>query len=248
MKTNPGRNKVFELLGTKLTNSRWSWSAISADHRRAVFTVWEDEMCDGKSPLLKNYDAATSRGEKAQKGIIDLVMAHDIPVFGLVCTKNPTTVKGDHLIKLQIVKDSDGVHGKHGERVLMAQLFADRYSSNNGLLDLESAPLGNHTPDRALTSGWTVIRDNKVRAYVIGLADGKCEYCGKEGFLMSNDKRYIEAHHIIALSAKGCDVVENVIGLCPEHHREAHYGIGAEKLEEEFVKSILARPKNREAQ
>lgn len=58
---------------------------------------------------------------------------------------------------------------------------------------------------------------------------------------MSNGKRYTEAHHIIALSAQGKDVVENVIALCPEHHREAHFGVNAEKLETEFIKCIRSR-------
>ena len=55
---------------------------------------------------------------------------------------------------------------------------------------------------------------------------------------MKNGQRYIEAHHIIALNASGPDTPENVIGLCPKHHREAHYGDGAEALEEEFLKIL----------
>lgn len=214
-------------------------------------------MRDGKNRLLwDDYDVARRHGEADQKKVLELVMAQNIPAYGLICTaQDPAAVprsikevRGDYLIRLQIEKDAEGVHGKHGERVLMAQLVADigrlRHSQNNGLLDLESAPLGNDTPDRALTSGWTVIRDSKVRAYVVELAGGKCEYCGRDGFLMSSGRRYIEAHHIIALSAAGRDVIENVIALCPEHHRQAHFGVDAEKLEEEFIKRILARPKN----
>lgn len=31
-------------LGCPLSNSRWSWSAISRDERRAIFTIWGDEV------------------------------------------------------------------------------------------------------------------------------------------------------------------------------------------------------------
>jgi 5-methylcytosine-specific restriction protein A len=31
-------------LGCPLTNARWSWSALSPDGRRAVFTLWSDEV------------------------------------------------------------------------------------------------------------------------------------------------------------------------------------------------------------
>ena len=258
MKTNLKRNKVFELLGAKPTNQRWAWCAISPDHRRAIFTLWEHKMQDGRTRFLSNeYNKVKRLGEADQQKILDLVMKNDIPAYGLVCVaqdpaavpKSIKEIKGDYLIKLKIVKDSEGVLGKHCERVLMAQLVQDigRLGSKNGLLDLEGPPMGNGTPDRALSSGSVVIRDSKVRAYVIESANGKCEFCGKKGFLMANGKRYIEAHHIIALSSEGRDVVENVIALCPDHHRQAHYGIDAEKLEEGFIKRILSRPKSNEA-
>lgn len=192
-------------------------------------------------------------GATDQKRLLDLVIAHNIPAYGLVCIAYDTSVsprsikeiKGDYLVRLQIKKESDGIYGKHCGQILMAQLVQDvgklRESPNNGLLDLANPPAGSDIPDRALTSGWSVVRDSKVRAYVIDQAGGRCEYCGKEGFLMSNGKRYTEAHHIIALSAQGKDVVENVIALCPEHHREAHFGVNAEKLETEFIKCIRSR-------
>jgi 5-methylcytosine-specific restriction protein A len=31
-------------LGCPLTNIRWSWSAISPDGRRTIFTLWDDEI------------------------------------------------------------------------------------------------------------------------------------------------------------------------------------------------------------
>lgn len=34
----------FAYLGCPLNNTRWSWSAVSADGRRALFTIWSDEV------------------------------------------------------------------------------------------------------------------------------------------------------------------------------------------------------------
>jgi 5-methylcytosine-specific restriction protein A len=48
----------------------------------------------------------------------------------------------------------------------------------------------------------------------------------------------LEAHHIIALCDSGRDTVDNVIALCPQHHRQAHYGKDAESLESEFIKIL----------
>jgi 5-methylcytosine-specific restriction protein A len=52
---------------------------------------------------------------------------------------------------------------------------------------------------------------------------------------MNDGSLYVEAHHVIALSAAGPDTVENVIALCPSHHREAHYGKQADLLERKFI-------------
>ena len=35
---------------------------------------------------------------------------------------------------------------------------------------------------------------------------------------------YLEVHHIIRLADDGDDSVENAIALCPNCHREAHFG------------------------
>ena len=38
-------------LGCPLTNIRWSWSAIYPDGTRAVFTIWDDELKNGRYVL-----------------------------------------------------------------------------------------------------------------------------------------------------------------------------------------------------
>jgi 5-methylcytosine-specific restriction protein A len=259
MKSRLGRNKVFELLGAKPTNPRWAWCALSSDHRRAVFTLWEDQMTGGYSQLSWD-EIAKSRGGSDQKRVLELVIAKKIPAFGLVCVAKSTTaekrkikeIKADYLVRLQIEKDGTEIYGKHCGQVLMAEVVRDigkpSNSANDGLRDLESAPLGNESPDRAVVSSLVVVRDPKVRAYVLKGAAGCCEYCGKLGFLMSNGKRYLEAHHIIALGDQGKDTVENVIALCPEHHREAHYGKDAEALEMKFIKCIKKRQRKLSSQ
>ena len=55
---------------------------------------------------------------------------------------------------------------------------------------------------------------------------------------MGDGSHYVEAHHVIALSALGPDTVENVIALCAGHHREAHYGKHAAVLEAAFLAKL----------
>lgn len=117
-------------------------------------------------------------------------------------------------------------------------------NSGTALEDLVQHPIGNELPDRAKRTTYVFQRDPKVRAHVLKRADGRCEYCGREGFLLPNGLRYVEAHHIIGLSVSGPDTLQNVIGLCAEHHREAHYGVNADVLEEKCVErlAILVQP------
>ena len=67
-------------------------------------------------------------------------------------------------------------------------------------------------------------RDARVRSRVLQRAAGKCELCGKRGFEQPDGSYYLESHHIIALANEGADRMTNVIALCANDHREAHFG------------------------
>jgi 5-methylcytosine-specific restriction protein A len=115
----------------------------------------------------------------------------------------------------------------------------DSKSDNiNAVDDLLDVPDGNLLPDRATAITQFIKRDNKVRSYVIRRSKGKCEQCGILGFPKVNGGYYVETHHVFALCKSGSDTVNNVIALCPQHHREAHYGVNAESLELEFVEKL----------
>lgn len=70
------------------------------------------------------------------------------------------------------------------------------------------------------------VRNPDVVAEVLDRADGKCERCPATApFRRKSDGTpYLEVHHRVQLSAGGDDTVENSIALCPNCHRELHYG------------------------
>ena len=55
---------------------------------------------------------------------------------------------------------------------------------------------------------------------------------------MGNVKIYLETHHIVPLHEGGDDTSENVIALCPNHHREAHYGEKRNDMRNEMLRKI----------
>lgn len=72
--------------------------------------------------------------------------------------------------------------------------------------------------------GEAFYRNSEVRRQALERAEGKCEYCEQSGFVMEDGRIYLESHHVIPLSEGGADSILNVAALCPNHHREAHYG------------------------
>lgn len=101
--------------------------------------------------------------------------------------------------------------------------------------------LGTDEPPVIITAGRRYVRDAAVRAAVMIRAAGNCEFCEEPGFKRSDGRRYLECHHIIALSDNGEDRMTNVIALCPGHHRQAHFGESSAEMEKRMV--VIVREK-----
>jgi 5-methylcytosine-specific restriction enzyme A len=71
------------------------------------------------------------------------------------------------------------------------------------------------------------VRNPDVVAEVLLRASGVCERCKREApFRRAKDGTpYLEVHHKVQLANGGDDSIENAIALCPNCHREAHYGV-----------------------
>jgi 5-methylcytosine-specific restriction protein A len=74
----------------------------------------------------------------------------------------------------------------------------------------------------------TYLRNPYVVVEVLERARGICEGCQSAApFFRKKDKTpYLEVHHVVQLAHGGEDTVENAIALCPNCHRERHFGIG----------------------
>ena len=69
-------------------------------------------------------------------------------------------------------------------------------------------------------------RDPYVVALALRLAKGKCQGCKKAApFKRANGIPYLEVHHKKTLADGGSDRIDNAIALCPNCHRERHFGI-----------------------
>jgi 5-methylcytosine-specific restriction endonuclease McrA len=101
--------------------------------------------------------------------------------------------------------------------------LAMSYTSTARRRRLANAP---NLPNKVQVLTYAYIRNADVVAEALFRARGKCESCGKDApFLKSsNQQPYLEVHHRIQLAAGGEDTLANVIAVCPNCHRFAHYG------------------------
>ena len=95
--------------------------------------------------------------------------------------------------------------------------------------------------DPVLVEKWERERSAKVRQLVMLRSKGLCEWCAKPGFLKHDGQIYLESHHVIPLSENGVDQITNVIALCPNDHRMAHYGNNREELALGMLEAVRER-------
>ena len=107
----------------------------------------------------------------------------------------------------------------------LEQSLAD--SSEKRKARLKAAP---RLPTRTPVVLFAFERNPDVVAEVLQRAKGSCERCKDPApFLRRKDKSpYLEVHHRVQLAAGGEDTVENAEALCPNCHRETHYGATGE--------------------
>lgn len=89
-------------------------------------------------------------------------------------------------------------------------------------------------------------RSQLVRERVLTRAGGVCELCGQNGFTTRAGTVYLETHHVVPLSEQGEDSVTNVVAICPNDHRRAHFSDEANDIRHRLL-TLLAEIGREEA-
>lgn len=97
----------------------------------------------------------------------------------------------------------------------------------------------NFEPGKKNTIGSVFERSRAVRDYVRARAKGHCEGCGKSApFVTEQGVPFLEVHHILRLTDGGPDDPRFAIALCPNCHREAHFGRARERYAAHLVRLV----------
>ncbi len=90
----------------------------------------------------------------------------------------------------------------------------------------ELAVAHNSQPRKTETNTSVYIRNPYVVEQAKRLANGICHDCGNLAPFVKKgtNEPFLEVHHRVPLSQGGEDTIANVVALCPNCHRQRHYG------------------------
>lgn len=140
----------------------------------------------------------------------------------------------------ELVATKEIIEDKEYKQVLQAKVEeAKKLSRENRLKKLIDSP---ELPERILINSNGFKRNPLVIVEVLERAKGICELCRKDApFIKLKDEiPFLEVHHIEPLAERGKDIVKNTVGLCPNCHREAHYGINNEEIKKKLKEYIIS--------
>ena len=225
----------------------YNWSFVQPGEV-VVLNLWHDNLDDENGAVVQrnNYRtdaAAQHRGSARRRRALQMdealqtALREHLPIRVII---NDGTMRrnGDPdspTSKVQLreldpeIWTITGYNAETGEHVI-TRGYRPRFVDQFALIDEERRP-----PERQERSGTTFIRDQRIRLAALIRAGGKCEFCGTEGFRTAGGDIYLETHHIVPLSEGGPDHISNVVALCPNHHREAHYGKDRDALRQRFL-------------
>lgn len=87
-------------------------------------------------------------------------------------------------------------------------------------------------------------RSEALKLYVIARSGGICEGCGVTAPFKTKSGPYLECHHVHRVADGGPDHPENVVALCPNCHRRAHYATDARVFNQMLQQIALEKEKH----
>ena len=137
-------------------------------------------------------------------------------------------VQNTKMIKLRDIYDryviliSDEIDPDEGEQSEIIRDIKITKKSKKDILN-ELKNLKESDPQIVIINGKTFKRDNKTIAQIKILRDFSCQICNAV-IIKRDGTKYVEAAHIIPKHEKGRETLNNIILLCPNHHKEFDLG------------------------
>jgi hypothetical protein len=209
-----------------------------------VLTIWYDLLSVNNGQIEWRFDGKKeerSRIRQARRQRMQAAIAHayksQLPVRVIVFDRsrnpverkktNPAVARHLDWATWTVAEYDHGTHKGILQRKPNASHYVDQFS-------LPSAA----KPEKHQVIATVHDRNPAVRQSALARAEGKCQLCGSPGFVLPNGQVFLETHHVIPLADNGPDSEYNVVALCPNHHREAHYGRNSEDIQQRLLKVL----------
>jgi hypothetical protein len=152
------------------------------------------------SEVVSGLEAATASTKPALKKAVAVISATTDPEDG-------DDAQGDTQM-FETVNDLESAGVDLSDEALKEQL----------------AKAGSLTPEQETALVKRFRRCQKLARKVKELYDGKCQVCGFTFQKQGSGKPYAEAAHLVALGDGGSDSLQNLLCLCPNHHKMLDHG------------------------
>jgi 5-methylcytosine-specific restriction protein A len=221
----------------------FNWSFVREDMHLVVLNLWHEEMEIQNGRIFqkhrfKQYAMEQSGRRKTRSLEIDaavrLAYENKLPIHVVICLGGLRD-KGVKKRELDTERWFVTGYDRHTGACLIerglnqtAKPLIDQFEANN------ITGIANQYEK----NGLAYVRSSYIRRRVLIRANGNCEYCSTEGFTTNSGANYLETHHIIPLCEGGLDTEDNVIALCPNDHRKAHFEKGSLLTQKNLAKIV----------
>ena len=223
--------------GNPASNPKYAYEWAFVDRDIVVLTLWYEDVTeiDGSlyydlnlrewSEKVRNSNGRYPPRAKKLDAAISYAYEKSLPVRAIILDGqrrnpfDPNSLKASRVKLRRLDEESWAIQHYNpgtGEGRLTRGItpsFVDQFSAAD---DQQAKKL------EVIATVWK--RDPGVRMAVLNRASGVCELCGEPGFKTSSGEIYLETHHVMPLSEGGHDHERNVVAICPNDHKEAHYG------------------------
>lgn len=203
-------------------------SEISLQIGRAIPDVY-NQITNFRAFDPRNAHSGMAEASVAIRGVWSEFDEADSGLIDVAALKREFQRLWPAAVSISLIDESDALETNldaEAHRLMEESLEAllSRYA-----LQQESAsdkPRARISQTRSFERNPLVVAIAKLRANFSCQVPG-CTYVP---FVTSEGRPYCEIHHVTPLAQGGTDTIDNVVCLCPSHHREAHHGSGSDGL------------------
>jgi 5-methylcytosine-specific restriction protein A len=230
----------------------YNWSFVDDGKKLVLLNLWHSNMAEQADVVTCQWNArdiaeksrgVTVRRAMAMDRAIQDASQNSLFIRVVVCQgtqKNLNDRKSSASKVLYRLLDPEPWHvAQYDETTGQCTLMRGLGDNSDKFMDQFdiSVPLGGPA-EKVIVNNSHFIRRPEIRRRALQRAEGKCQHCDKEGFKMQNGKVYLETHHVQPLHEDGEDSLDNVVALCPDHHREVHHGKKQAEIRQRLIKLL----------